>query len=265
MKERNSPNDIIPAILNHLRNGSTTLSELSKDTKINRVTLSLYLDAFKKANLIKKRKNGREQIIFLNHYDDSYFDLPIRQSDKKEMKTIYAIIRRYCQLEYKKEPTKTHVYKILYELAQEENLKVPVGWYQHGHCSVLIYSGNESELMKLPYENKIKEKVQEFCKLEPVELQKQIYKKYKNKLYQFKEDIRSVEQEQINDFLMQLLKLTPQETIDVTTDFIRATMLLGWDQTKDIFFKHLWKYIATIEYKESLKNYYGDEINDLLK
>ena len=58
---------------------------------------------------------------------------------------------------------------------------------------------------------------------------------------------------------MDLIKYVPQETIETTTDFARATLLLGWDKTKTIF-NIFWEYIATITFKQSLEFYYGSNL-----
>lgn len=261
---RNAPKNIIPAIINNLKKGSTTLTKLSKAIQINRVTVSQYLDAFQESGMIIKQQNGRETILGLKRYDDSYFELPIKQEDKQVMQTIYTIIRRYCLEVYKKEPSKTQVYKIIYELNKEEKLNLPIGWYQHGPCAVLVYQGNETESNSLNFTGRIKEKVQEYCKLEPIKLQKLIYKKYNNRLYQIKEKIKSANDEDINYLSMELIKLVPLETIDITTDFVRATMHLGWKEMQEIFFNHVWKYISAVNYRESLRSYYGNNITGTL-
>jgi len=259
--QRNSPTDIITSIMKNLKKGRTTLTKLSKDIKINRITVSQYLTAFEESGLIRKIPQGREIILELKENPDSYFNLPIYQDDKKTMQTLYAIIRKTCQKIYNKEPGRTHVYKILYELNQEYELKLPVGWYQHGPCAVLIYNGNEVEQIKIEWESKIKEKVMEYCKMESIELQKMIYQKYDNKLYRFKEKLKSKDKPDV----MELIKLVPQETIEITTDFARATLLLKWDSMLEIFFNYIWKYIAAVKFKETLRFYYGDEIEYYLQ
>ncbi|MDK2907935.1 MAG: hypothetical protein PWQ87_393 [Candidatus Woesearchaeota archaeon] len=59
--------------------------------------------------------------------------------------------------------------------------------------------------------------------------------------------------------LIDLIKYAPKEASEVVTDFARATLLLGLDKTKDIF-ADLWKFIATISFKDSLEFYYGKNI-----
>ena len=59
---------------------------------------------------------------------------------------------------------------------------------------------------------------------------------------------------------MDLIKYAPKETIDVTTDFARATLLLNWEKTKTIF-ETFWRYITLVVFKKSLRSYYQDNIN----
>jgi hypothetical protein len=259
--ERNSPSDIIHSLLSSLKNGEQTLSQLSKSSGINRVTASQYITAFEKGGVVEIKTAGREKLISLKNSEDTYFNLPIKEQEKKVMHTIYSLIRTYCNQTYGKNPAKTHVYKIIYDVMKEKKLNLPVGWYQHGPCAVLIYSGNEESEIKLDYETLIKEKVEQYCKLEPIDLQKDIYKKYDSKLYNIKEDIKSGKE--IDP--LELLKVVPKETLDLVTDFARATMLLGWEKTRSIFFSSLWKYISLVNFKESLRIYYGDEIEEYLK
>ncbi|MFH1053809.1 MAG: helix-turn-helix domain-containing protein [Candidatus Woesearchaeota archaeon] len=257
--ERKSPIDIIPSIINSLKEGEQTINQLSKKSKINRVTLSQYISAFEKTGLIKTRRDGRERYVQLRNNPDSYFDLPINEKDKKTMQTIYALIKKACIKLYNKEPGKTHVYKIINDINVEQNLNLPIGWYQYGPCSVLIYRGNEEQQIKLNF--KIKEKVKEYCKLEKTDLQQQIYKKYKKELYQFKERVLKEK----NPDIIKLITLVQKEAIETTTDFVRATLLLGWKNTIEIFKDSFWKYIALIEFKESLRDYYGEDIDKYLE
>ncbi|MBL7055343.1 helix-turn-helix transcriptional regulator [Candidatus Woesearchaeota archaeon] len=262
--ERNSPSEIIPVVLNALRIGEQTLNQLSKSSKINRVTLSQYISAFEKAGVLKTKKLGRERHIQLRNNPDSYFDLPIKEEDNKKLSTIYSYIKETCLKLYNKEPTKTQVYKILWELNKERNF--PIGWYQHGPCAVRIYRGTEHKHQELDKDEKelIKRKVEEYCKLTSEELQKKVYSKENNELYLLKEKLITkpeIEKDELNGLLMDLIKLTPKETISTVSDFVRTSLLLGWEKSKFLFTEHVWKYISLVVFKESLRDYYGDSID----
>ncbi|MFW6450511.1 MAG: hypothetical protein ACOCZ6_05645 [Nanoarchaeota archaeon] len=262
---RNSPYEIIPLIINTLRNGSQTLTKLQSTTDINRVTLSNYIASFEKAGIIKTKKHGRERLIQLRSNPDSYFDLPVDEEDTKYISTIYAYIRQTCLKLYNKEPTKTQVYKIIYELKKP----LPIGWYQYGPCPVRIYRGNEKKEKKLGKDDLslIKKKVKEYCALSNFELQKRIYNKENNHLYQLKEKLITLDKpkkDELNILLTELIQNVPGETIKVTTDFVRAAFLLGWDKARLIFRDYIWKFISIVVFKESLKHYYGEDIEELL-
>jgi len=237
---------------------------LSKSSKINRVTLSQYISAFEKSGVLITKKSGREKHIQLRNNPDSYFDLPIKEEDNQKVSTIYACIKETCNKLYNKEPTKTQVYKILWELNKKRDL--PIGWYQHGPCAVRIYRGNEIKFQKLDNdENKlIKQKVEEYCILSSEQLQKKVYSKENNTLYLLKEELitkEEIKKEELNIILMDLIKLTPKETIDTVSDFVRASLLLGWEKSRFLFTEYVWKYISIVVFKESLRDYYGNSID----
>jgi len=266
--ERKSPVDIIPAIINALRKGEQTLSKLSRSSNINRVTLSQYVQALEKADIIISNKKGRERIIKLRSNPGSYFDLPIKEEDNKYIETVYAFIKETCLKLYQKQPTKTQVYKILWEIRKEKN--IPIGWYQYGPCPVKIYKGNEKQFVNLSKDLKLKisKTVKDYCSLSNAQLQKKIYNKEHNQLYLLKEELitsTEIKKDDLNKLMFELIKNVPKEAVDITTDFARTALLLGWENTKIFFRDSVWKYIALVMFKESLKDYYGNEIEDYLK
>ena len=64
----------------------------------------------------------------------------------------------------------------------------------------------------------------------------------------------------LNLVLMDLVKAVPHEAVETTTDFVRATLLLGWEKTRSLF-DRIWKYIALLRLKISLISYYGEDIS----
>ena len=72
------------------------------------------------------------------------------------------------------------------------------------------------------------------------------------------------DKEKINPILMDLIKFSPPETVEVVTDFARATLLLGLNKTEECFDK-LWKYIGLIRLRDSLVIYYPNYIDFYLK
>jgi hypothetical protein len=79
-----------------------------------------------------------------------------------------------------------------------------------------------------------------------------------SKLYLFKQSIN-----ENTDFLT-LIPLVQKEAQETTIEFVKATMLLGWERTQSLF-NALWKYIALVELKQTLKKYYGKQIDVYLQ
>ena len=67
---------------------------------------------------------------------------------------------------------------------------------------------------------------------------------------------------ELNNHLTGLIRQAPEETVEVVTDFARATLLLGPEQTRDCFDGALLKYMALVASKDHLPSYYKGEYLD---
>jgi len=265
----NAPGDIIPKIAAALEQGPANISKLSKRATINRLTVSSYLRAMEKAGFVRHKKEGRETIYMLRENPNSNFDLPIEEEDKKTFNTYYAYITQFCKECFNKEPSRTQVYKIMWDLNKDLKLNLPIGWYMYGPCAVQIYRGNEQKAFELqpPKLAKVKAKTEEYCALEPIDLQRRIYEQEDNLLYKAKEKLLNhKDRNEMNEALMEIIKHVAPETVDVMTDFARAALLVGWERARLTWTK-VWKYITRIEFKETsyIKNYYQTIDEDLQK
>lgn len=255
--------EIIDSIKDILMDKPLSISEISGKLKINWRTAENYLEILKRLELVEER-NIKNTRTFFYKDKDNYFDLPIKNKDARLISSIYSKIRESCLKSLKKEPTKTQVYKIIWNLNNKLNLGLPVGWYKYGPCCVQIYQGDESEQTKLSI-NEIKlinEIIKEYCILDNIALQKKVYSDAENNLYLTKESLLesdSNNKEKLNMILMDLIKYSPKETIEITTDFSRATLLLGWDKTRTLF-NIFWGYIALVTFKQSLESYYSSSL-----
>lgn len=258
--------EIINSIKEKLIQKPCSISDIA-DRSMNWRTAEYYLGLMKSLGLVKERivKNKR---VFYYLELENYFKIPVKKSQSKIISSIYAKIKEFCLAIYNKEPTKTHVYKILWDVNKKLGLKLPVGWYMFGPICVQVYKGDEKYEMKYGRLNEktilaIKETTKEYCKYDSLRLQGIIYEQEHEQLYQLKERILALEDKSklnLNLPLLDLIKAVPKEAVETTTDFVRATLLLGWEKTKTIF-ELIWKYITLIRLKESLKEYYGDAID----
>ena len=253
--------EIINSIQGILREGPKSISEISEKTGITWRTAKQYLQMLKDLNLVGEEDIKNTKTFFYKD-NGNYFELPIKKEDNKEISSIYAYIKESCLKFFNKEPTKTQIYKIIWNVNKKLDLKLPIGWYRYGPCCVQIYRGNEEkgELDK-PIVNEIEEVTKEYCCLEKFELQKKIYEKEKMYLYLTKEGLleknHEDNREELNNLLMDLIKYAPKETIETVTDFARVTLVLGWKKTKDLFIEGLWKYLTMIIFRDTLRFYYG--------
>jgi len=268
---------IVDSIKAVLRNKPSSISEITRESKINWRTAENYLEMLKNLEVVEEKIIKNTRTFFYKHNQNNYFDLPIKPKEAKLISSIYSKIKETCLNLYNKEPTKTQAYKIIWSLNKKLELNLPVGWYRYGPCCVQVYQGDEKEETKLSNNiiKEIKETTKEYCIMDNISLQRMIYTKEEKNLYLTKEkllDFDSEDKNELNNILMDLIKYTPKDTIGITTDFARATLFLGWNKTRTIF-DIFWKYITMVIFKESLEGcysfdldpYFDDKIEDAKK
>jgi predicted transcriptional regulator len=256
--------EIIHSIIEALKEGPRTITQIAEETDINWRTAESNLEILKEIGKVFERQEGKSRYFFLKD-DSNYFNLYVKKEDAKRISTIYALISKFCKKLFKHEPTKTQAYKIIWKINNKLNLNLPIGWYQYGPLCVQEYTGQEKQEYEMNQHTIaiIKETTKRYGDIENHKLQDMIYKEEEKQLYIAKERLTKGNfktKEEINPILIDLIKYAPKEASDVVTDFARATLMLGWDNTKDIFIREVWKYIAIILFRESLEFYYGQNI-----
>jgi len=254
--------ELTSSIIKLLKEAPSSISDISAKLNINWRTAQSYLELLKSLGLTKEQTIKNKRVFF--YLDkDNYFSLPIKPKDKTVISTIYALIKKFCNEKFNKEPTKTQVYKIIWKINQKLNLNLPIGWYKYGPLSLQAYKGDEKEETKLSYEKDIKEITEKYCLLDNIQLQNMIYKEEDKKLYLIKQEIlekaNTINKEELSMLLMELIKYAPEETTDVTTDYARVMLLLG-PKTMMQYFDLFWEYVAMIMLKNSIKDHYDTEL-----
>ena len=255
----NKKQEIVDAIIKLLSEGPKSINEISTKAEINWKTAEEYLKLLENLGRVSEKdiKNTR---TFFYKDKNNYFELYIKNRDKKTISSVYSKIKKICQEKFSKEPTKTQVYKIIWKVNEKLNSNLPIGWYRYGPCSVQIYQGDE-EYYKLDntISKAVKETTEEYCELDNISLQKKVYEDAKKNLYLTKQkliELNPENKEELNNILMDLIKFSPKETIEIASDFARATLLLGFENTRECFNEAVWKYITMVIFKESLESYY---------
>lgn len=249
--------EIINSIKYCLQSGPKSISDVAEQAKINWRTAEDYLRILESLGIVKEIRLDKKSRTFCL-MSNNLFKLYVRPEDQKYISTVYHYIKQFCKKHYNKDPSKTQAYKILWKV----NNSMPVGWYLYGPCCVQVYQNNEEALVKLSSKElqTIQKATLEYCACENFALQKKVYADEKNKLYLTKEDLLAQlnDKDKINSLLMDLIKFAPEECADVVTDFARAALLRGIERTRDCFINFVWKYIAMVEFKRTLKHYYED-------
>jgi hypothetical protein len=251
----------ITSIIEFLRETPGSIREISQKTGLNWRTVIGNLDILRTLGKVNEKKIKNARVFYLKE-EGSFFKIPVMRRDHELITTIYAAIKRYCFKGYGKNPTKTHVYKILYEVNKKFGLNLPIGWYRYGPCCVQIYNNEEKEMIKLSNAQLlfIKEITEKYCAKDTIELQKQIYQDEHQQLYITKERLFSTTNKQeFNALLMDLVKYAPEGTKETVTEFVRAVMLLGWSKMLP-YFGLFWKYVTMVRFKETLSFYVDTEI-----
>lgn len=255
---------IIDSIIENLKDGPKSIKKLSELTKINWRTAESYLEILKNLDIVGELSTKTPRLFYYKD-KDTYYKLYVKPNDSELITTIYYTIRKICTENLKKEPTKTQVYKILWNINEKLRLKLPVGWYMFGPCCIQIYTGEETKKMNLEktIETELKKVTIEYCSLGNIELQRKVYTESDNKLYRTKEKLLDAaeKKEELNVILMDFIKYSPPETRDLVVEFSKKIISTGWDKT---IFDYLWKYISIIELKKSLEPYYGKNIDTYL-
>jgi predicted transcriptional regulator len=237
--ERNAPEEIIPALLTVLHAGAQSLTEISKTSKINRITAAKYLKAIEKGKTLISKKQGRETIYIHKQHNNAYYKLPVTKEQKKLFNTYYHHIKRLCKEIFNKEPSKIQVAKILWTLNREQKLKLPIAWYKQGPGGLQAFKGNEPEAITIPQEkvHQVKETEAKYGKHHEIKIKTKIYKEHKDQLYITKDEHVSRVKKKINEendrnwfrnTLRELIKYAPREAIDIIKDFANTALLVDW-------------------------------------
>lgn len=250
-----------------LREGPLSISEVAKQADINWRTAEGNLELLKGLGLVTESTIKNTRTFFLKD-KNNYFDIPVKNEDKKKIHTFYTLIRKACQKYFERNPTKTQAYKILWVLNKKLKLDLPIGWYLHGPICLVPYSDLTSEETKITAKTckLVEDLTKELGKYDYIQIQKRIYEDAEDKLYITKEKLvnEKLSEDMIKSVLMDLVKYAPTETIDVVSDFVKITLSIGFEKTKECFREIVWKYIALIRFKESLEPYYRTHINNYL-
>ena len=192
--ERKSSEEIKARILETLNDKPLNALEISKAIGSNWSTVKSYM-----VDLITEKKVKEiifsGQIIYQKITGDTYFNLPIKEEERRLFKFIfYNAIQKYKEITGKT-IRRTELAKLCAELTTELKLQLPIVWYIYGPMPLMIidlqreYSTDfvpeNAQIIKKAIEGWIKNSVKDKIR----ELRVEYYQKSKNEVYVVKEEI----------------------------------------------------------------------------
>lgn len=248
-------------ILEFLAEKPASISEVKEFAKIDWRTAKTYLEEFESFGLVVEREEGKKKVYYRKD-TDNYFQLPVKKEQKDIIKSIFALITKFSD----QKPTKTQANKIIFRINKDLKLNLPIAWYKYGPISAIPYQGDETTAYTFDADqnNLIRETTEEYIKIDNQELQKKIYNEESNELYVAKEKLLetsfTTDKELLNDITIDLIKFSPKEAIEITTDFFKAIQLMGWNEKTRTAFTALWEYITSIIFKRELQEIYNYDL-----
>jgi len=138
---RGSTQKLIRRIVETLVKGPKSITEIAKETGLDRASIAKYLNLLRDSGFLKEEKKGASKIFSLssNYRSDTYFGLPLDEETNKLIDSLYYLIRKKWKELTKRKLLKTTAQKILYEVIQKANLRIPNGWYLYGGVPIKPY------------------------------------------------------------------------------------------------------------------------------
>ena len=138
---RGSTQILIRKIVESLAKGPKSITEIAEETGLDRTAIARYLNLLKESGFLKEEEKGTSKIFHISstYRLDTYFGLPIDDKTNKLIDSLYYLIKKKWKEKTQRKLLKTTAQKILYEVIQKANLKIPHGWYIYGGIPIKPY------------------------------------------------------------------------------------------------------------------------------
>ena len=288
---------LIKKVIDCLRAGPMTVSEIVKETGMDRAAIGRYVNILKDGNILDEDQLGKSKKLLLvqAYRSDTYFGLPLDPEAEKKVSSLYSSIKRNWKKLSERKLLRTHVQKIAYGVITscDELKKIPHGWYLYGGVCVLNYDDSREyhyygftkkteAAIKKETEKHARNKFAWQSKLSQ-------YEETGNELYLKKEKILAIlfgpgfEKDPKSSLyvlvkeIRRLVSMAPRPKrgeyykildayqdlmLDVTNKFEGRVIS---DHRKEItqLFEAVWKYIALFNFKDCLAGFYSRKMLDV--
>ena len=290
---RGSTQVLLKKIMEILKQGPKTVSEIAGETGLDRNAIAKYAKILSEGGLLTEEKMGTSKKLIAPAYrPDTYFGLPLDKKAEEQASSVYSLIQKNWKENTTKKLLKTQAQKIAYKAIVSCDLKIPHGWYLYGGISVLAYDDSKDYKYY-----RISKKAKDVIKKETAEhagkefawqSKRKQYEEAGKELYLKKEEILSIlcgpkfatdpkrSLYVLAKKIKKLVSLAPRSRRTEYAEFLDAYQDLMLDMNKlenDVISAHnkeiiqlfeaLWKYIALFNFKEDLLNFYSETMLDM--
>jgi len=250
-KVKKTSKQIKEEILNELRNGPKTISEISENINSNWLTIEKFLKELMKEEdkKIYELISAPKSKVYCSSEDLAFYCLPIKEEVRKNTLDILHTISNTWREKTKQEISRTKLQKIAVKLVEEENIeKVPILNFHYGQTLALRYENNLTCNKVFNFDSKQKTKllflIGKYKDWPAHKVQLEQYEKQGMEFYQEKEKIDFLALDKLGDLKKSILKLSSLYPIELEKSF-------------EVFDKFVYCFINIINLKdqEELKSY----------
>lgn len=172
--KRSQRSNLYKDILNCLKKGEFSISEISKDTGMNWETAERNLNVLKEIGLVEEKKEENRRVFFikdktpLEEEKDTLLGLPLTKQQRENTFSLFKVIRDEWVKQTDRPLNKTFMQKIAVKVIKEANItSIPYGWYLFGQmtlvqCNPLSELPAEVNGFGYNYQDNVKKVVSEY-------------------------------------------------------------------------------------------------------
>ncbi len=260
-----------------------SIMEVAKECNINWESARKYMQVLAEAGVLEERQGGKARVFVRKDFlrdPENFFGLPLDREMKEMIDGLYGAIERAWMKKHGSKPAKTFVYKILWELNKDRDIRIPMGWYLFGAICVRPYSPDRQYPHKVSKEDKKKivELVNKYSRFHSTyKLMRYHYIEERNELYKKRLELKQLlvagPPGEIESMVYDFVSYTPEmdsESSKLVNEFlamvIDAFKLVDKRELPTVqselltSFESLWKLIALFNFKEDMGNFYDKEV-----
>ena len=275
--------EIISRILSVL-DSPKSIRQVAQECGIHWESAQKYLEALRDAGILSEVREGRSRKFVRKEVPrdpENFFGLPLDGETARKIDSLYGAIEKEWIKQHGSKPNRTFMYKLLWNLRNDLDFRIPMGWYLFGAICVRPYNPERKyPTAKVPssLRAKISGLVKQYGKFHStgelldyhyIEEKKELYKKkleiqralmggvlkeVEPRLYDFISYVPEVDRE-AGEFLSEFaamvtdaFKLVPERELPM----VQAELLAS--------FHALWRLIALFVFREDMRKFYDDSV-----